>query len=132
MAMSLPDSVNYATPMPSLPAETQMISVSTAPSNGSSFAASSQINLDLINRGFLVPDSMYLSYKVTVTQANASTATMRGCPAYTPFRTLQTQIGSQSIDNIQSYNVLMNMLTNGTLDVAPKIRLTNRLRLWTN
>jgi hypothetical protein len=123
MSLSLPDTVNYAIPMPSLPSETQMISVSTPPSNGSSFSAGSQVNLDLINRGFLVPDSMYLSYKVTVTQSTASTATMRGCPAYTPFRTLQTQIGSQSIDNIQSYNVLMNMLTNGTLDVAQKYGL---------
>ena len=127
MSISLPHSVNYQEQLPALPSEAQTINVAVNPTNSSSFTAGSQIQLDLINRGFLVPDSMYLSYDYSLTQATAATAEMKGCPLYSSFSRLDVQVGSQNIDSIQSYNVLMGMLTNLTYDVAGKYGMQSAL-----
>ena len=116
--MNLPESINYSEPLPVLPSETKRISVSTAPSNGSSFTENSQINIDLVSRGFLDVDSVYITYDYALTSAVG--AEMKGCPAYTPFIRLDTQIGSQTVDTIQNYNSLMNVLTNATMSVSQK------------
>ena len=118
MSLVLPSSVDYKQGLPALPDATQCINVASNPINGASFAPGSQIQFDLLNRGFLVPDSMYLSYSYSIT--NLVGAEMRGCPVYTPFQRLDIQIGSQTVDTIQSYNVVMNMLSNLNLDVAQK------------
>ena len=120
MSVVLPNSVNYTEALPSLPDNTQQIPVVASPVNGASFTSGAQIQFDLLNRGFLVPDSMYLRYTTTVTNTGAFQVFQTGCPAYNPFTRLDVQIGSQTVDTIQSYNVLMNMLTNITLDVAQK------------
>ena len=121
--MSLPSSVNYAEQLPSLPPSSQVINVAVNPTNASSFTAGSQIQLDLINRGFLVPDSMYISYDYSVTQGVGLNAEMKGCPAYTSFSRQDVQVGSQTIDTISSYNVLMAMLTNLNYSVGQKMGL---------
>ena len=123
MSVVLPNSVNYTEALPSLPDNTQQIPVVASPVNGASFTSGAQIQFDLLNRGFLVPDSMYLRYTTTVTNTGAFQVFQIGCPAYNPFTRLDIQIGSQTVDTIQSYNVLMNMLTNLTLDVAQKYGL---------
>lgn len=123
MSVSLPHSVNYTETLPALPESAQIIDVAVNPTNASSFTSGSQIQLDLISRGFLIPDSMYISYNVSLTQNTSADAEMRGCPVYTPFSRCDVQCGSQTIDSIQSYNVLMNMLTNLTLSVGEKYGL---------
>jgi hypothetical protein len=123
MSVVLPNSVNYTEALPSLPDNTQQIPVVASPVNGASFTSGAQIQFDLLNRGFLVPDSMYLRYTTSVTNTGAFQVYQIGCPAYNPFTRLDVQIGSQTVDTIQSYNVLMNMLTNLTLDVAQKYGL---------
>lgn len=123
MSVVLPQSINYTESLPSLPDNTQQIPVVASPVNGASFTSGSQIQFDLLNRGFLVPDSMYLRYSTSVTNTGAFQVYQIGCPVYNPFTRLDVQIGSQTVDTIQSYNVLMNMLTNLTLDVAQKYGL---------
>lgn len=118
---SLPNDINYNDQLPSLPSETQVINVSVNPSNASTFTPGSQIQLDLINRGFLIPDSMYISYDWSITQATAADAELKGCPVYTPFQRQTVQIGSQTIDTINNYNVLMSMLTNLTYTISEKM-----------
>lgn len=118
MSVILPSSVSYGESLPALPDNTQCINVAAAPTNGASFSSGQQIYLDLINRGFLVPDSMYLSYSYAAT--NLVNAEMIGCPAVTPFNRLDVQVGSQTIDTIQGYNIFYHMLTNLTYDVAQK------------
>jgi hypothetical protein len=90
--------------------------------NGASFASGSQIIFDLLNRGFLVPDSMYLSYSWSVTKgtAAADTCFFRATPGYTPFSRLDVQIGSQTAETIQNYGLVAHVLTNLQLDVAQK------------
>jgi len=123
MSVVLPNSVNYTESLPSLPDNTQQIPVVASPVNGASFTPGAQIQFDLLNRGFLVPDSMYLRYTTSVTNTGAFQVYQIGCPVYNPFTRLDVQIGSQTVDTIQSYNVLMNMLSNLTLDVAQKYGL---------
>ena len=119
MSVILPSSISYGESLPALPDNTQCINVAAAPTNGSTFSAGQQIFLDLVNRGFLVPDSMYLSYSYQSANA-AATPELIGCPAATSFNRLDVQVGSQTIDTIQNYNIFYHMLTNVTYDVAQK------------
>lgn len=125
MSIVLPNSINYSDALPSLPDNTQQIPTVANPVNGQTFTAGQQIQFDLLNRGFLVPDSLYIRYTGQVTTGgttitSGASSFMIGCPVYTPINRLDVQIGSQTIDTIQSYNNLMNMLSNTTLDVAQK------------
>jgi hypothetical protein len=122
MSVVLPQSINYAEGLPSLPDATTQIPIAASPVNGAVFAPGSQVQFDLVNRGFLVPDSMYLSYNGTMTMT-ANQTNLIGCPVYTPINRLDVQIGSQTVDTIQNYNNVMNMLSNTTLDVAQKFGL---------
>jgi hypothetical protein len=121
MSVTLPTTVNYADKLASLPDATQSIGIAAAPINGQTFTAGQIINFDLLNRGFLVPDSMYLSY--TYTSVNAAGVQLIGCPGYTSFSRAEVQIGSVTIESINNYNVLMHFLTNTTLDIAQKYGL---------
>lgn len=122
MSVVLPQSINYAEGLPSLPDATTQIPVAASPVNGAVFTPGSQVQFDLVNRGFLVPDSMYLSYNGTMTMTAVQT-NLIGCPVYTPINRLDVQVGSQTIDTIQNYGNVMNMLSNTTLDVAQKFGL---------
>ncbi len=124
MSVILPNSVNYKEGLPTLPEGCQQINVGSSPINGQTFSSGQQIMFDLLNRGFLVPDSMYLSYYFTLTtDVNTRTPTMIGCPVYSSFSRLDVQLGSQTVDSMQNYNVMMHMLTNLTLSVAEKYGL---------
>lgn len=118
MSVVLPQSINYSESLPGLPEQCIQIPVGASPINGQTFTAGQQIQFDLLNRGFLVPDSLYISYSYNLT--SAAGAELIGCPVYTSFSRLDIQAGSQTIDTINSYNILMNMLTNCTLDIAQK------------
>jgi hypothetical protein len=122
MSVVLPNSINYADGLPSLPDATTQIPIAASPVNGTNFAPGAQVQFDLVNRGFLVPDSMYISYNGTMTMTAVQT-NLIGCPVYTPINRLDVQVGSQTIDTIQNYNNVMNMLSNTTLDVAQKFGL---------
>jgi hypothetical protein len=114
----LPSVVSYGESLPALPDNTQCINIAAAPVNGATFSAGQQIYLDLVNRGFLVPDSMYLSYSYSLT--SAANAELIGCPASTSFNRLDVQVGSMTIDTIQQYNIFYHFLSNVTYDVAQK------------
>ena len=117
---SLPNSVNYAEPIPSLPENTTKYSVSLQPVNGQTFTvANNQIIFQFPNRGYLIPDSVYLRYKQVV--ANATTASaIIGCPFSAPFQRVETQFGSVTVDSINDWNQVNHILTNLTMDVAQK------------
>lgn len=117
---SLPNSINYSEPIPSLPDNTTKYSVALAPVNGSTFGAGGQqIIFQFANRGFLDPSSIYLRYRGTIT-SGATASNMLGTPVYTPFQRLEVQIGSQTVDSINNYNQVCNLLVNTTFSVADK------------
>lgn len=116
---SLPSSVNYAVPVPSLPENSIKYSVALQPVNGSTFAmGGQQIQFQFPNRGYLIPDSVYLRYKLTAIAPTADF--ILGCPYSAPYQRLETQFGSQTVDSINDWNQVNHILTNTTMDVAQK------------
>ena len=89
---SLPSSVNYAEPIPSLPENATKYSVALQPVNGASFGmGGQQIIFQFPNRGYLLPDSVYLRYKLVT--ADATTASnMLGCPFFRPFPKIRNTV----------------------------------------
>lgn len=116
---SLPASVNFAEAIPSLPDGATRYSVALAPVNGSSFTAQQQIIFQFANRGYLIPDSVYLRYKLTSVIGATATGIL-GTPVYTPIQRLELQIGSVTCDSINNYNQVANMLVQGTQDWSQK------------
>ena len=102
----------------------QSINVAASPVNGQIFSSGQQIIFDFLNRGLLVPDSIYISYTFTNTKSDATHVTsLIGCPVYTSFSRVDVQIGSMTVESINNYNILMNMLSNLTLSVSDKYGL---------
>ena len=121
---ALPSLVNYQEPLVVLPPETQNFEYSAVPVNGSVFAPSSQVLVDLGNRGFLDPASIYFKYKITYTYpAGAANDTIGvvGTPAYTPFLRLDTFANSQNIETINNYNTVSNLYINLAMNVSDKL-----------
>jgi hypothetical protein len=126
MSSILPKEINYKSAM-SLPEGTQANSIVASPINGQTFGPSSIIQFDLVQRGFLVPESLYIRYKLTTTlpaTAGANNA-VKGTPVYSPFSRLETIVGSQVVESIQNYNQLCNMLVNCKMNYAQKVGLAN-------
>lgn len=120
---SLPSSVNYAEPIPSLPENAIRYSVTLQPVNGAEFLPTQNIQFQYANRGYLIPDSVYFRYKLQVVNT-LTTGTLPigipGTPFFTPFQRLETQFGSVTVDSINNYHQVCNLLTNTTMDWAQK------------
>lgn len=119
MSVVLPSSVSYTDSLPVLPSEAMSIACIATPNNGSVFTQNQQLYLDLGSRGFLIPDSMFLSYTYSLTTATLG-AELIGCPAATPFSRLDVQVGSQIVDTIQNYNIFYHMLSNISMNQAER------------
>jgi len=117
---SLPSSINFAEPIPSLPEASIKYDVALQPVNGQSFSmGGSQIIFQFPNRGYLDPQSIYLRYRATI--ANATTASnLLGCPYSAPFQRLETQFGSVTVDSINDWNQVNHILSNISLSVSEK------------
>lgn len=126
MSMVLPKEIAFSPELPSLPNDTTSYEVVLQPSNvgAAGVGASGLIEFNLPSRGFLVPDSLYLRYKVTCTNtgtsAAAATAGIRGCPAYSFFQKMETYAGSQLLEVQNEYGLLMNDLINCTMSMDQK------------
>jgi hypothetical protein len=122
----LPKEINYKSAI-SLPEGTQSNSIVSSPINGQTFGPSSIIQLDLVQRGFLVPESVYIRYKLTTTLPTGATpgTAIKATPVYTPFARLETIVGSQVVESIQNYHQLCNMLVNCKMNYAQKVGLAN-------
>lgn len=114
----LPTVIDYSAAIPSLPDGVRTTSVVAQPVNLQTATAGSVIQFQLLNNGFLIPDSVYIAY--TYTCAGATSAFIKGTPAYMPFSRLDERIGSQNINTIQPYNMVACDLVNLTMDVAQK------------
>lgn len=129
MSIVLPSTLNYAQQLPALP-ECQSFTQTIAPVNGASFGPNDVIIFDLGSRGFIDPKSIYLRYKMTLTNTSAAAivATMIACPFYTPFVRLETIIGSTIVESINQYNqVAGHLLMNTTFSTAEKYGLQSAL-----
>ena len=126
----LPKSVDYSTPLATMPDGTVNYLVSNTPINNNSFQPGSTIIVDLNNvPAFLDPASLSFRYKYTVTTPTLAAATgsstgnigIVGCPAYTPFLRVDILANSAVVESINNYNTLATMLTNVGLGVSDKL-----------
>ena len=122
----LPTEVDYRKPN-ELPASTRCLSLVSVPQQGSgSFSSGQQITFPLVSYGHVVPDSLVVSAVISyTTDAGAGTTTILGsCPASAWVQRLDTQINSQTVETINNYNSLYNMLINSKCDVSSKLGLS--------
>jgi len=126
----LPKSIDYNTPLATLPDGTQNYLVSNTPINNSSFTPGSTIIVDLNNvPAFLDPASLSIRYKYTAVSNTCPTASTSaslvagvvGCPAFTPFLRLDILANSSVVESINNYNTVATMLTNVSMSVADKL-----------
>ena len=123
----LPKSIDYSTPLATLPDGTTNYLVSNTPINNSTFTPGSTIIVDLNNvPAFLDPASLSIRYKYTVavpSQAgsNSGNCGIVGCPAYTPFLRVDILANSNVVESINNYNSVATMLTNVGMSVADKL-----------
>src|SRR5210317_538837 len=119
---ALPSSVDFRREHPSLPPNSATTELSIRPSNGNSFVPGNLIQMDLGQRGFLDPESMYLRYKITIAGANTTSYTMISSYA-SVFSRCNVYFGSQLVENITGYNQVIAFLQNTHLSVADKYGL---------
>ena len=123
----LPKSIDYSTPLATLPDGTTNYLVSNTPINNSTFTPGSTIIVDLNNvPAFLDPASLSIRYKYTAvvpSQAgsNSGNCGIVGCPAYTPFLRVDILANSNVVESINNYNSVATMLTNVGMSVADKL-----------
>ena len=122
----LPKEINYKSAI-SLPEGTTSNSIVSSPINGQTFGPSSIVQFDLVSRGFLVPETLYIRYKLTTTMPGTAGANnaIKGTPVYSTIARLETIVGSQVVESIQNYNQLCNMLVNCKMNYAQKVGLAN-------
>ena len=122
----LPTEVNFAKPN-ELPTSTRCLSLVSVPQQGSgSFSSGQQVTIPLVSYGYICPDSLVVSAVISyTTDATAGTTGILGsCPASAWVQRLDTQINSQTIETINNYNALYNMLVNSKMDVSAKLGLS--------
>ena len=118
---ALPYSMDYTQQHLSLPDNIVSTNITLSPVNGSTFAPSSVIQFDFLNRGFIDPQTIFLRYKWALT--SAAGAQMIGTPVYTPFVRLETLIGSTVVESQNQYNQNCHLLTQLTTSVSAKYGL---------
>jgi len=125
----LPKEIAYNRPMASLPADTSSLNVIVRPSNGANFAAGGDIiQFDLPAHSFLVPSSLTLRGKVrTLAGTDGSSDIMWGVPAASWIQRVETIVGGNLIESVQSYGQLYNMIALTKLNVAEKYGLATEL-----
>ena len=119
MNVVLPKELAYVPSLPSLP-ECLSQEVVLSPVNGASFGPGQLLQYDLVARGFIDPASIYLRYKVTLTNTSTQNSKMKGTPVYSFFNKLETIFGSSVVESVNQYNQVCNMMTNLQLSVAQK------------
>jgi len=124
----LPKSVDYSTPLATMPDSTVNYCVACTPSNGSSFGPGNTIIVDLNNvPGFLDPASLSYRFKYTAQGGTLAARTVSGnvgivgCPAYTPFLRVDVLANSAVVESVNNWNSVATMLSNITMDTAQKL-----------
>ncbi len=125
----LPKEIAYNKPMASLPADTSSLNVIVRPSNGANFNAGGDIiQFDLPAHSFMVPSSLTIRGKMAVQAgADGTSDLMWGVPAASWIQRLETIVGGNLIESVQSYGQLYNMIAQTKLNVAEKYGLATEL-----
>jgi len=109
----------------SLPAEVSSAAYVSRAVNGTTFTAGQQVQVNLIqNRGaYVLPNSLYATFNINVTAGAADNAIL-GIPACSVIQRLDTFANSTSVETVNNYNAVTNLLFNGKLGVSEKMGLS--------
>ena len=126
----LPKEVEYNKPHASVSPDTTSLNVIVRPVNGSVFSEGGDvINFDLPSRGFLAPHSLVLRGNLTSTAnaANDANTLMGAAPGAAWIQRVETQIAGQTVESMNSYGQLYNLLVNTKMSFADRFALQTEL-----
>ena len=139
--MSLPKELNYMD-RSELPKGTQSQSLVITPMTGNLVYTQSgtPIQFNLPIRGYLVPNSVYLRYKLQLTAnttggvSTVNTYLNGSFPAYSPFLRMETIIGSNVVESISNYNTVNQMIMTCKTNYGRKIGIAPMMAIggWNN
>jgi len=126
----LPKEVEYNRPHASVSPDTNSINVIVRPSNGQVFNPGGDvITFDLPSRGFLSPHSLVLRGLMTSTaNANDDDNTLMGAaPGAAWIQRVETQISGQTVESMNSYGQLYNLLVNTKMSFSDRMAMQTEL-----
>lgn len=126
----LPKEVEYNKPHAAVSPDTTSLNVIVRPVNGSVFSAGGDvINFDLPSRGFMSPHSLVLRGNfVTTANATSDANTLMGAaPGAAWIQRVETQISGQTVESINSYGQLYNLLVNTKMSFADRFAMQTEL-----
>jgi hypothetical protein len=126
----LPKEVEYNRPHASVSPDTTSLNVIVRPSNGQTFSPGGDvITFDLPSRAFMNPASLVLRGVITstVAAANDVNAILGAAPGAAWIQRVETQISGQTVESINSYGQLYNLLVNTKLGFSERFAMQTEL-----
>ena len=126
----LPKEVEYNRPHASVSPDTTSLNVIVRPSNGQVFQPGGDvITFDLPSRAFMSPASLVLRGIITSNVATAGDANSILCaaPGAAWIQRVETQISGQTVESINSYGQLYNLLVNTKLGFSERMAMQTEL-----
>ena len=126
----LPKEVEYNRPHASVSPDTTSLNVIVRPSNGQVFQPGGDvITFDLPSRAFMNPASLVLRGVITSTVATAAdvNSIFGAAPGAAWIQRVETQISGQTVESINSYGQLYNLLVNTKLGFSERMAMQTEL-----
>tara|TARA_R110002095_G_scaffold173795_1_gene151234 strand:- start:2954 stop:4276 length:1323 start_codon:yes stop_codon:yes gene_type:complete len=126
----LPKEVEYNRPHASVSPDTTSLNVIVRPSNGQVFQPGGDvITFDLPSRAFMSPASLVLRGIITSTVATAADANsiFGAAPGAAWIQRVETQISGQTVESMNSYGQLYNLLVNTKLGFSERMAMQTEL-----
>jgi len=126
----LPKEVEYNRPHASVSPDTTSLNVIVRPSNGQVFQPGGDIiTFDLPSRAFMNPASLVLRgvMSSTVNAANDANIVLGAAPGAAWIQRVETQISGQTVESINSYGQLYNLLVNTKLGFSERMAMQTEL-----
>jgi len=126
----LPKEVEYNRPHASVSPDTTSLNVIVRPSNGQVFQPGGDIiTFDLPSRAFMNPASLVLRgvMSSTVNAANDANIVLSAAPGAAWIQRVETQISGQTVESINAYGQLYNLLVNTKLGFSERMAMQTEL-----
>lgn len=120
----LPREVEYR--VSSLPPEVSSSAYVSRAVNSNSFTAGQQAQVNLIqSRGtYFVPSSFFVTFNINLTADAVNDNAILGIPGCSVISRLDTFANSTSVETVNNYNAITNLLFNGKMGVSEKMGLS--------
>ena len=127
--MSVPKEMNFQ--VPSLSKLITSQSYVNSPSNGSSFTSGQELQINLISNTntYLIPESMYLQFRININGVVANENTILGIPACSVWSRSNLFASGANIESINNYGAITQALLHSKLNASQKQGLSNALGL---